>query len=295
MARRPARQHADYSTIASAVFNRSTSENNIRNGTTVRLFGNHNTDSESTHTSWRDQAYLSFPSSDPQENVGCSLEGQDKMSNGHIFVYKDVEQTTIPVGGIPCFSETNGVWTGPSHALLHFLNDPILSRLDNNGQNIIFNTVYECYIDRVGRDLTAFDIIETTFRERGVSIWCLHEQIGSVTHLDDFRGRIQIAEDFSTLLSSKVKRGRNVKGLLNCSPHEPTSEGDGWGPLEDIRLIQFKFPHTNIPPQYYRPATTRAKAKIKWEILRKEEFPLRTAEQIRDRVRTLSIHGLRIP
>jgi hypothetical protein len=232
-------------------------------------------------------------SSDPQEDESYSLESQDKMSNGHIYFYKDVEQTTIPVGGIPCFSETNGVWTGPSHALLHFLNDPILSRLDNNGQNITFNTVVECYVDRVGRDLAIFDIIQTAFRERGVSIWCLHEQIGSLTHLDYFRGRIQIAEDFSTLLSSKVKRGRNVKGLRNCSPHEPTSSGDGWGPLEDKRLIQFKLPHTNIPPQYYRPATTRAKGKIEWHILRQIEFPLRTADQIQHRVLTLSVHGLR--
>jgi hypothetical protein len=87
------------------------------------------------------------------------------------------------------------------------------STIDRPGTYGPFNTVVECYLDRVARSLTDFDIIETAFRERGVSTWCLHETISSLTHLDKFRRKIEIAEEFSTLLSNRIKRGRNVNGL----------------------------------------------------------------------------------
>jgi DNA invertase Pin-like site-specific DNA recombinase len=202
-------------------------------------------------------------SSDPQEKEGNGLLDQKLMSTGHLFKYKDCEQTIIPEEGIPCFSEANSAWSGPSHALLHLLNDPKLSRLDANGKCIHINTLVWCFVDRVGRNLEDFDIIEATFRERGVSIWCLHERIGTMTHLKEFRRRIKRAEDASTLSSAKIKLGKRVKGLQNCSPHEPTAKGDGWGPLKDARLINFIPPHDNIPPEYYIAATIRTPFKIK--------------------------------
>jgi hypothetical protein len=233
-------------------------------------------------------------SREDQFRDGNSIPVQKIMSSGNLFKYKDCARISIPVGGILCISEVKSAWSSPSHALLHALNDPILSRLDTNGQCIAFNTVVFCYGDRVSRCLATYDIIEAALSKRGVNIWCLHEGIGVRTHRDDFRRMIQRAEDFSNLLSTRVKNGYAVKGLRNCSPHEPSAKGDGWGPKEDIRLIQFIGPHDNVPLKYIRAAKGRARRQIKWTYLASEEFaPFRTGQELIDRARSLARHGLR--
>jgi hypothetical protein len=219
---------------------------------------------------------------------------QEFMIRGHLFRYKDCEQTAIPVGGIPCFSEANSAWSGPPQALLHLLNDPILSRLDVDGQCIAFNTVVFSYVDRVSRCLAEFDILEAEFRKRGVEIWCLSEGIGSITHREQFRGLVKRAEEYSNQQSGKIKHAYKVKGLPNCSPHEPRAIGDGWGPKEDARLIQFIRPLVNIPPKYFTAAKGRSKCKIKWSYLASQEFKFRTGAQLEIRVTSLALHGLRV-
>ncbi len=102
-------------------------------------------------------------SRDDDTTKGKSLTEQTVMGSGHLFKHKDIEQTTIPEGGIPCFSEANSAWSDCCQALLHLLNDPILSRLDADGQCIAFNSVVFCYVDRVSRCLADFDVIEAAF------------------------------------------------------------------------------------------------------------------------------------
>ena len=111
-------------------------------------------------------------------------------------------------------------------------------------------------------------------RKRGVTIWCLHEGIGSSeAHVVEFRKLVDRAEDYSNLLSTQVMRAKRSKGLPKCSPNEPTAEGDEWGPLEVARLIKFIRPLVNIPSEYYTAATSRNKSdKIKWSYLAEKEF-----------------------
>jgi hypothetical protein len=87
------------------------------------------------------------------------------------------------------------------------------STIDRPGTYGPFNTVVECYLDRVARSLTDFDIIETAFRERGVSIWCLHEKIRTRgDHMVSSRNN-----QFFNTPGQVQKKDRNSRRIFNSS------------------------------------------------------------------------------
>jgi hypothetical protein len=212
---------------------------------------------------------------------GESLEDQTSFNNVHMNRHCVAEEHVIPAIGVPCFNEICSGWGDTPQALLRILNDPKYSACDpETGECIAVNLIYFRESNRVIRDLNVFRKIRDALSERKINLWAIQERKGSLTHKDKFEELIAIGEEFSKILSMKIRVSAQKNGLKNCGEAEPTCPGDPWCPRENTRLRDF-MDKTSIPSEY------QGSKGRQWKKLAAAEFPHRTGIELERRVKSI--------
>lgn len=218
------------------------------------------------------------------QEKGNSLEDQKIITVGCGYKHQEI---THP--GMMFFEETCSGWKDIPATLLYILNDPEFSKVDDTGKCIACNFLFVIAAQRVIRNVEIFERLLPVLNKRGINIWSVLEDIGSLTDPEAFLRALTSAEDDSSIKSARSKIAHQKKGLRKCGEKEPTHCLDNWGPKEDQRLRMFVDP-SNIPAKFIIPGKTAASA-INWTKLAAEAiFKYRTAKQLKTRVRTLRVH-----
>jgi hypothetical protein len=218
---------------------------------------------------------------------GEGIIDQEALSVGHVFEHSSVENHMIPSEGLRCFYEACSGYNDIPEALLLLLNDPILSACDKDGMCIGFNTIYVPRANRVTRNLKNFRTIRDAFSKRGVNIWSIHENVGTLSHKPEvFEALIREAENFSKMLSSTMKTSLQRRKLNHTSTCSSATAKNAWTPEEDTRLRLFTCKDT-VPPEYKITKKRGQTICTNWTKLRDMEFPNREADALRKRVEHL--------